>query len=139
MQEVNLQHIKKSFFAFRNGVIADTLRKAGMPYKVIFGLQIPQIAEIARGLQPSMTLADALWTDSEVRESRLLASYLFPVEETTEAKALELLRSVRTPEESDMLSFRLLKRLPFSSTLPDAIRCDPSIPDYALSSLLRHI
>lgn len=139
MQEVNLQDIKKSFFAFRNGVIADTLRKAGMPYKVIFGLQIPQIAEIACGFQPSMTLADALWADSEVRESRLLAAYLFPVGETSQEKALELLRSVRTPEESDMLSFRLLKRLPFAASLPDAIRRNPSIPAFALSSLLRHI
>ena len=49
---MDLQSIKKDFFVFRNGIVADTLRKAGMPHKVIFGLQIPQIAAIAKDLTP---------------------------------------------------------------------------------------
>jgi len=134
-----MQEIKKSFFAFRNGVVADTLRKAGMPYKVIFGLQIPQISAIASGLEQSCALADELWGDSDVRESRILATYLFPPAETTMEKALELLRSVRTPEESDMLSFRLLKRLPFAKELATIIQNDPTIPSYAYTSLMRHL
>lgn len=112
--EAQIQEIKKSFFAFRNGVVADVLRRAGMPYKVIFGLQIPQLAEIARGLTPSMALADRLWEDSEVRESRILACYLYPVEMVTEEKARNLLGSVRTPEERDMLNFRLIRHLPYN-------------------------
>lgn len=111
---VNLQDIKKQFFVFRNGVIADVLRRAGMPYKVIFGLQIPQIADIARTLEPSTTLADALWADLEVRESRILACYLFPPTEVSEEKARALLSSVRTPEERDMLFFRLFRHLPYA-------------------------
>lgn len=138
MQE-GMQEIKKSFFTFRNGILADTLRKAGMPYRMIFGLQIPQIAAIARGLTPSMELADRLWADSDVRESRILATYLFPPEETTMDKALELLRSVCTAEESDMLSFRLLKRLPFAAELLAAIEEDPAVPSYAATSLRRHL
>lgn len=134
-----MQEIKKSFFAFRNGIIADTLRKAGMPHKMIFGLQIPQIAAIARGLTASMELADRLWDDCEVRESRILAAYLFPPEETSMEKAMALLRSVRTPEESDMLSFRLLRRLPFASELLAAIEEDPAVPSYAATSLRRHL
>lgn len=136
---VSLQDIKKSFYTFRNGIIADTLRKAGMPYKVIFGLQIPQIAAIAREQQPSMELADALWEDKEVRESRILASYLYPREEVSEKKAMELLLSVMTPEEGDMLSFRLLKHLPFAAELADKIENDPKIPAYAVASLKRHL
>lgn len=107
---MDLQPIKKDFFVFRNGIVADTLRKAGMPHKVIFGLQIPQIAAIAKALTPSSELAEALWNDSEVRESRILATYLFPVDEMSLEKAIWLLGSVRTQEESDMLAFRLLKR-----------------------------
>ena len=135
----NMQEIKRSFFVFRNGVVADTLRKAGMPHKIIFGLQIPQIADIARGLAPSMSLAKELWDDSDVRESRLLAKYLFPAYEITEEMALELMRSVRTPEESDMLSFRLLKRLPFASELQAKADSDPAVPSFASVSLLRHL
>ena len=45
-----LQNIKRRFFALRNGVIADTLRRAGSPFKIIFGLNLPQLAEIAAEL-----------------------------------------------------------------------------------------
>ena len=134
-----LQQIKREFFAYRNGIVADALRKAGMPYKMIFGLQIPQIATIARQQEPSMALADSLWNDSDVRESRLLATYLFPPDEITEEKAMTLISEVRTPEESDMLSFRLLKRLPFAANLLSRIESDPSLPAYIAPSLRNHL
>ncbi len=136
---MDLQSIKKDFFVFRNGIVADTLRKAGMPHKVIFGLQIPQIAAIAKDLTPSSELAEALWNDSEVRESRILATYLFPVDEMSMEKATWLLGSVRTPEESDMLAFRLLKRLPFASEILKEAEKDPGIPEYAVASLRNHL
>lgn len=134
-----LNDIKKSFFTFRNGIVADTLRKAGMPYKVIFGLQIPQIAGIARSLSPSMELAEQLWNDREVRESRILASYLFPVEEINLDKALNLARDVRTQEEADMLAFRLFKRLPFADSLLSAMENNPEIPQSSKTALRNHL
>lgn len=134
-----LNDIKKSFFTFRNGIVADTLRKAGMPYKVIFGLQIPQIADIARSLSPSMELAEQLWNDREVRESRILASYLFPVEEINLDKALNLARDVRTQEEADMLAFRLFKRLPFADSLLSAMENNPEIPQSSKTALRNHL
>lgn len=121
-----MKEIKHLFFTFRNGMMADTLRRYGMPYKTIFGLEIPRIAEIARGLAPSAELADALWADREVRESRLLAAYLFPVETMTEEKAVALAADVRTQEEADMLAFRLFKRLPFAARLLDRLEADPA-------------
>ena len=42
-----MQTVKRHFFALRNGVIADALRRAGSPFRIIFGLNLPQIAEIA--------------------------------------------------------------------------------------------
>ena len=113
---MDLQSIKKDFFVFRNGIVADTLRKAGMPHKVIFGLQIPQIAAIAKALTPSSELAEALWNDSEVRESRILATYLFPVDEMS-----------------------LLKRLHFASEILKEAEKDPEIPEYAVASLRNHL
>lgn len=134
-----IKEIKKEFFAFRNGIVADALRKAGMPYKVIFGLQVPQLAQIARSYEPSMELANQLWDDKDVRESRLLATYLFPIDNISEEKAIELMRSTQTPEESDMLAFRLLKHLPYAPELLDVAQSDPSIPFYTVSSLRRHL
>lgn len=134
-----LNDIKKSFFAFRNGIIADTLRKAGMPYKVIFGLQIPQIAEIARSQSPSLSIAEQLWNDRDVRESRILATYLFPLDKINMEKAMELARDVQTQEEADMLAFRLFKRLTFADTLLSAMEDDPEIPKSSKTALQNHL
>ena len=111
-----MQEIKKLFYTYRNGVVADTLRRFGYPHKVIFGLQVPQIAAIARELRfdtatERNVTAEKLWADREVRESRLLACYLFDPQTITHEKALELACDTRSQEESDMLAFRLLKRL----------------------------
>ena len=127
-----LQEIKRQFLAYRNGIVADTLRAAGLDcYHIIFGLNLPQLTQIAATQTPSLALANALWADRAVRESRLLAPYLFPRDEVTPALALTLLASVQTQEEADILTFRLLRHLPFFSTLT-------SPNPYAATSLARY-
>lgn len=133
-----IKEIKQRFFAFRNGIIADTLRPL-TPYKVIFGLQVPQLAEIARSLTPSTELANRLWNDRSVRESRLLATYLFPINEVTPDIALSLCTDIQTNEEADMLSFRLLKHLPFAQDLLNTLSSSPSISPYLIQTFSRHI
>ena len=134
----SLKNIKKQFFAFRNGIIADALRRQS-PYKIIFGLQIPQIAEIARSLNPDMDLASALWDDKEVRESRLLATYLFPTELIDMDKALSLAAEANTVEEKDMLAFRLFKRLPFATALLEEMKSHQEISDYMRKTFSNHL
>ena len=51
MSEFNqIQLIKRRFFAMRNGIVADTIRKAGFDYRMIFGLNLPQLKDIAAEL-----------------------------------------------------------------------------------------
>jgi 3-methyladenine DNA glycosylase AlkD len=111
-----IKGIKRQFMAYRNGIIADSLRSAGYPYSIIFGLNVPQLAHISRTLTATPELAAALWADTEVRESRLLACYLFP-HDMAQPDAEAFIESLRTPEEGDMLAFRLLKHLPYASSL----------------------
>ena len=103
-----MKEIKHLFFTYRNGAVAGTLRRYGVPHKTIFGLDVPRLAEIARGQTPSVELADRLWADRDVRESRLLAAYLYP------------------PQEVDMLAFRLFKRLPYAGELLARLAADES-------------
>lgn len=121
MTSETVKEIKHQFMVFRNGIVADTLRQAGMPYNIIFGLQLPQLSQIARSLTPSLQLAEELWADRKVRESRLLACYLFPKEEVTEELALRLAADTQTTEEADILCFRLLRYLPFAESLVEKI------------------
>lgn len=122
-----MKDIKHLFFTYRNGAVADTLRRYGLPHKVIFGLEIPRIAEIARTFSPSLDLAERLWADSDVRESRLLATYLFPLDEVTPTLALRLAGEVRSQEEADMLAFRILKRIPHPEQILQSLQERASI------------
>lgn len=150
-QEI-IKEAKHLFMAFRNGIISDTLRKAGMPYRVIFGLQLPQLSQICRdlvsgtatrgALSPSgrMELADTLWQDREVRESRLLACYLYMPDAVTEEKALGLARDVRTREEADILCFRILRYLPFARSLARQLsESGDDLAAYCATALLRNL
>lgn len=112
-----MQAIKKLFYTYRNGVVAESLRRYGIPHKVIFGLQVPQVQQIAQQLTFDTSaacreMADRLWEDREVRESRMLACYLFDPASIHLDEALALACDTRTQEEADMLAFRLLKRMP---------------------------
>lgn len=102
---------------YRNGVVADVLRRSGMPYEVIFGVDVPTLASIAREIGHDNELARKLWKDMNVRESRLLATYLFDAQTLAIEEAAELCSEVLTPEEADMLYFRLLRHLPYLSDL----------------------
>ena len=42
-----IREIRKEFFAFRNGIIADKLRKAGDPHTMIMGCLLVDISSIA--------------------------------------------------------------------------------------------
>lgn len=141
-----LKSIKQEFFALRNGMIADTLRAAGTPYRMIFGLNVPQLAGIARTFGTDRGLAFTLWSDSGVRESRLLGCYLFGHEDFPAEKAIELIEGtgetpgVQTREEVDMLCFRLLKYLPDAQTLISRYEeSENPLYKYLAEALSRHL
>lgn len=104
-----IKEIKRRFMAMRNGIIADTLRSAGAGYRVIFGLNVPQIVEISRDYGPDAELAAMLWADSGVRESVLLAPMLFPPDAMDLSTALEWISKAPSIEAVDMLCLKLLR------------------------------
>jgi hypothetical protein len=115
MDELKQQiaQIKQQFMALRNGIIGDTYRRAGINcYDVIFGLNVPQLGEIARSITPSNQLADALWADKKVRESRLLSAWLWEKESVSPELIERLLGEAQTNEERNILTWRLSPKQP---------------------------
>lgn len=112
-----IRQIKQQFFALRNGIIADTLRKAGDPHPIIFGLILPQIKEIAAGVERSDELAEALWSDAKVRESQLLAPFIWNVDNLSFDKAIAIIAQVQNCEIADVLCQRLLRHFSEAETL----------------------
>ena len=112
-----IRAIKSEFFALRNGEIADRLRRAGSPYKIIFGLQLSQLDAMAARLQKSMELAGALWQNTSTRESRLLAVLVYPLDSLTRQVAADMLAQADTRELVDLLCFKLVRNLPDAEVL----------------------
>lgn len=103
---MELSEIKRQFFAYRNGLLADALRKQTFDsHRMIFGLNLPQLVQIAAETGQDEVLADSLWADADCRESRLLAPMICP----RSALRLHWLKQVSTVEEADVLCHRLLR------------------------------
>ncbi|MBD5213256.1 MAG: hypothetical protein HDS75_00350 [Bacteroidales bacterium] len=106
-----LQQLKRRFFALRNGAVADSMRKSGANYRIIFGLNLPQLAEVASEFGPDAQLALQLRDNLTTRESLLIAPMLYPTDSLTPEVALEWIRLSPTPEVIDILCLKLLRHL----------------------------
>ncbi len=114
-----MQQLKRRFFAMRNGAVADSLRRQGAPYRIIFGLNLPQIVEIAREFGPDTDLALELRANTATRESMLIAPMLYPATELTADLAVEWFSEAPTTEVIDIACLKLFRNL---SDADDVIR-----------------
>ena len=137
--------MRKEFYAMRNGMVADILRKGGLEQKYIFGLQLPQIKEISERYRPadygdSAALARALWNDMECREARLSACHLMPPSLMDREEASDWAAGAMSREESDILAFRLLRYLPFAADLAEELEAsEDNLKKYTACALRRFI
>lgn len=135
-----LQAIKHRFYAMRNGIVADTLRRAGAEYRVIFGVNLPQLKEIASDIGYDVGLARELWANVSTRESVLLAPMIMPAEEFTIDEARRWVASAPSVEAVDVLCLRLLGRMPFAAQIADeCLVSDSRLMQYAAMRLRSYI
>lgn len=116
--------IRKEFFAYRNGIIADKLRKAGDPHPVIMGCLLVDVISITGRLRQDINddeqlqaLAQELWNDTNSRECRLAAPMLYPAPLMTIETALDWCHSVENTEVADNLCHKLLRHLAMADDL----------------------
>lgn len=117
----NLREIRKEFFAFRNGIVADKLRKAGDPHPVIMGCLLVDVQAIAQRTREAIddpaTLARELWADTNSRECRLAAPMFYPPDQMPLEEAMQWCQSVETVEVADNLCHKLLRHIPDADAL----------------------
>lgn len=119
-----MQTVKRHLFAMRNGVIADTLRKAGSPFKIIFGVNLPQLVEIANTVGADADLAEKLWANSTTRESMLIAPMIMPKDNFPIEDARRWIAYIPTYEVADLLCHRLLRHQPYALDLASELIAD---------------
>ncbi len=137
MEKYNeIQQIKRRFYAMRNGVTADSLRNAGLGYRYIFGLNLPQLTEIAAETGLNESLAAELRDDTLCRESQLLAPMLYPPELLTAEAAMEWISKATSIEVIDILCHRLLRKIPAAwDVVEDAMKSPDALTRYAAARL----
>lgn len=109
-----IREIKSKFRLFMNGVISQSLREKGLQYRLIFGIELPRIKEIAAQYEPNHELAQALWKE-DIRECKILAAYLQPVESFYPEIADIWMEQIRNTELADYVCMALFRRLPYAS------------------------
>ena len=132
------------FRKLRNGEVGDNLRTQGIDYKTIWGLEsyrLKEIAEYMRGEMPNAEVqrevAEALWGE-EVRESKMLATRLYPIGDMTEELADAWAKSIPYTELADQACMNLFARLPFAEALAARWMEGPDLQQYmALQIALR--
>lgn len=117
-QDSPTRAIRKEFFAFRNGIIADKLRSAGDPHTIVMGCLLADLLAITGRVRTIIgnddqlaAMAQELWNDTNSRECRLAAPMLFPPELMSPELALKWCQGIETTEIADNLCHKLLRHI----------------------------
>lgn len=134
------QDLRKEFFAYRNGIVAEQLRAAGDPHTMIMGCQLADVVAIAGRYEKNAALAQALWDDVNHRECRMAATMLYPADDFDMETALAWCESVESTEIADVLCHRLLRHLPYAFELwKQLLSCDKKLVRYTAWRLLLNL
>ena len=100
----------------QNIVTSSLLREHGYHYTVAFGCSLPDIKQLAAVMRLGLTdsdspfygldatsLAEALWADERIRESRMVAPMLYPQGTMTVEVAERWARTIPTAEVADVV------------------------------------
>ena len=102
--------IKQKLRLSMNGVASADMRKAGIGYKLNFGVGIPALNEIAQEIEKSPELAAALWKE-DVRECRILAALIYPQEQFMPDMADLWIEQIEFPDLAEVCSMYLFSRM----------------------------
>lgn len=134
------QDIRKEFFAYRNGIIAEQLRAAGDPHTMIMGCQLVDVIAIAKRYEKNAELAQELWNNMNHRECRMAATMLYPIEDFKMETAFAWCENVESVEIADVLCHRLLRHLPYAKELwVRLLACDKKLVRYTAWRLLLNL
>ena len=108
-----LKDIKTQFRLAMNGAVSQSMREKGLVYKLNFGVELPRIKQIAARYEPNHELAQALWKE-DIRECKILATLLQPVETFLPEIADIWVESIRNIEMAELASMNLFCRLSYA-------------------------
>ena len=109
--------IKADLRAAMNGIAAKNLRQSGSAYRLVYGVELPRLREIATAYTPERHLALALWNEN-IRETRMLAVLLFPHDEFDSNMADLWVGELRR-DEADLAGLLVMEQIATSAYATD--------------------
>ena len=107
--QTSFNEIKQQFMLMKNGIVSDAMKSAGLPHRIVWGLNMPQLRDIALRYDRSRELFDALWRDTATRESVVIAPMFLPYADMAADEAVSLIDEAVTLEAIDSLTFNALR------------------------------
>ncbi|MGN0258757.1 MAG: DNA alkylation repair protein [Bacteroides sp.] len=108
-----LRAVKQQLRLAMNGVASQSMRQKGLLYKINFGVELPRLKQIAATFPKEHHLAQALWKE-EIRECKILATMLQPVESFLPEIADIWVERIPTQEMAEIASMYLFQHLPYA-------------------------
>lgn len=106
-----VKEIKRSFRMYMNGVTAASMRQKGLDYKINWGTNQMDLRRMAQKYGKNHELANALWSEQNIRECRLLATMIMPAEEMTMDEAVGWIASATNQELMEAAVFNLFQHM----------------------------
>ncbi|MDD2476678.1 MAG: DNA alkylation repair protein [Dysgonamonadaceae bacterium] len=116
MMEELIRNIRTDLRLAMNGVVSSSMREKGMDYKMNFGVDVPRLKNIALKYKENAALAQTIWK-LDVREMKMLATMIYPINEFSESKADEWAAELQHQEIREHLCRNLLQKLSYSDVL----------------------
>ena len=111
-----LKAIKTEFRLSMNGKASQSMRESGFRYKLNFGVELPRIKAIAANFPTDFHLAQALWNE-DIRECKITATLLMPVEEFTPDMAELWVEQINNIEIAELTVMNLFQKLSYAPAL----------------------
>ena len=110
-----IKEIRKKIRLSMNGVVSDTMKSYGLIYKQNFGVEIPQLRQMASKYSLNHDLAQRLWA-LKIRETMILATLLEPAETFSEVNAEEWIKDIDNIELAEQTCMNLFSKLSFAKS-----------------------
>ena len=111
-----VKEIKQSFRLLMNGEASRQMRESGLGYHLNWGVSLNDLKAMANQYPKDEQLAIELWKEN-IRECKILATMLMPVEKMTPELTELWMEQAGTQEIVELLAFNLLKNLDFATVL----------------------
>ena len=130
-----IKQIKRSFRLYMNGTASHSMREKGLDYKVNWGVSQVELRRMAADYDKDARLAAALWQEN-VRECKILATFLMPASQMSMDEAVEWGRGITSCELAETVVFNLFRRLPFATSLAGRLLGGDMFQRYAAYHLM---